>query len=191
MKRVPREWAEMEYFDPEVVLPRLRQVREQVADSDTSSRIRNLRTNRLKRERESWDAAIFCQLLSLTTGHKILFSRVESSDYDSIFFWNSGAAQNFAPVQLKELASHEQNPQASISDVVHSLAKYPDSKDLVVGVRLNRTCSVDLSTLDTSNLRIGELWMYGITGPAEAKWSLFGDFMTGNVQCHEFELPYV
>ena len=64
MKRVPREWKTYEYYDPKVILPRLQNIRLQVSASEIPDKIRNLRTNRLKPEREAWDAAVFCYLIS-------------------------------------------------------------------------------------------------------------------------------
>jgi hypothetical protein len=190
-KRVPREWAKFEYFDPEIILPRLRVVREQLSVTDTALRIKSLRTNKLKRERESWDAAIFCHLLSLTLGEKILFSREEHSDYDTIFTWKDGVTQCFAPVQLKELVPRNTNPDANLQGVLNKLRKYSGNDDLIVGIKLNRRETIDLSYLDIKHLPVRELWMFAATTETQSHWSLFGELMSGKVYQHEYELPYV
>jgi hypothetical protein len=190
-KRVPREWQRYKYFDPEVVLPRLRKLREEIANTDTSIKLKALRTNKLNRERESWDAAVFCHLLSLVFGQKILFSRVENSDYDSIFTWNDGLSQCFAPAQLKELVPAYTNPNADLQKILNSLSRYSGSDDLIVGIKLNRRTTVEFSSLDTNNLNIRELWMFGATTENQSHWSLFGEVLSGKVRQFEYELPYV
>lgn len=190
MRMVPKAWTEYTYYDPTIVLPKLRIVRETFAASDTQKRIKNLRTNHLKRERESWDAAIFCKLLSLATGENILFSREEDEDFDSIFFWENEEGQNFAPIQLKELVPHELNPQASLSKILDGIRAKYCSPDLIVGIRLNQRTQLKLQSIDLSGLQLRELWMFGATSPDRSKWSLFGEFLSGNINQHEFDLEY-
>ena len=190
-KRVPNEWTKLEYFDPEVVLPKLRKIREQISGTETPEKIASLRTNKLKNERESWDAAIFSQLLSLTIGHKISFSRYEDSDFDSIFTWNDNGTQCYAPIQLKELVPEYTNTTATLSDILNKLNKYSGHDDLIVGIKLNRKETLDLTYIPTDNLPIRELWMFGATSEDQSHWSLFGEFMSGNVQHYEYELQYV
>jgi hypothetical protein len=189
--RVPRKWERFEYFDPVVILPQLREIRERISDTDTPTKIKNLRTNMLKKKRESWDAAVFCHLFSLATGQKIYFSREEDSDYDSIFTWNDGDSQCFAPVQLKELVPAHTNPNANLQDILNKLPIYSGNNDLIVGIKLNRRETIDFSLLDTTNLPIRELWMFGATTEDQSHWSLIGEVMSGKVYQYEYELPYV
>lgn len=190
--RVPREWERFEYFDPEIILPLLRDIREQISSNTvTSLKVKSLRTNKLKSERESWDAAVFCHLLSLTFGQKICFSREEHSDYDSIFTWNEGDTQCYAPVQLKELVPASTNPHANLQEILKKLQKYLGYNDLIVGIKLNRRERIDFSSLDPNNLPIRELWMFGATTESQSHWSLFGEFMSGNAYQYEYDLPYV
>lgn len=190
-KRVPNEWTKLEYFDPEIVLPKLRKIREHISGTDTPEKIASLRTNTLKNERESWDAAIFSQLLSLTIGQKILFSRYEDSDFDSIFTWNDNGTQCYAPIQLKELVPEYTNTTATLDDILNKLCKYSGHDDLIVGIKLNRREAFDLTNISTENLPICELWMFGATSEDQNHWSLFGEFMSGAAQQYEYELQYV
>lgn len=190
-KRVPNEWTKLEFHDPEVVLPKLRKIREIISSSDTPEKIASLRTNKLKKERESWDAAVFCQLLSLTINRKIYFSCYENSDFDSIFTWNDGGVQNYAPVQLKELVPEYTNSDASLDEILNKLCKYSGKDDLIVGIKLNRKESFDLTNIPTQKLPICELWMFGATSIDQKYWSLFGEFMSGEAQQYEHELQYV
>jgi hypothetical protein len=188
MREVPKVWAQYTYYDPTIVLSDLRRVREALSESDTPKRIRNLRTNRLKHHRESWDAAIFCKLLSLATGEKILFSRKEDEDFDSVFFWKNEHGQNFAPIQLKELVPRELNPEASLAKILDGIREKYCSSDLIVGIRLNQRTQLNFQSLDLSDLQIRELWMFGATSPDCSRWSLFGEFLCGSMQQHEFTL---
>jgi|GEM_PF-1183411 len=188
MRTVPRAWTHYTYYDPCIVLPKLQLVREALSNSETPDHIKNLRTNRLKRERESWEAAIFCRLLSLAYGHDIFFCREEDEDFDSIFTWSSDEGQNYAPIQLKELVPTELNAQASLSDILDGIRAKYHAPELIVGVRLNQRTQFNPRALDVSGLEIGELWMFGVTAPDQSKWSLFGEFLSGNVEQHEFNL---
>ncbi|WP_156773399.1 hypothetical protein [Chlorobaculum parvum] len=190
-KQVPREWRRYEYFNPKIVLPKLRKIREEISITNTPDKIKALRTNKLKRERESWDAAIFCQLLSLTLKKDILFSREEHSDFDSIFTWNDGEVQSFAPIQLKELVPAYANPNANLQNIINSLSKYSGSDDLIVGIKINRRERIEFSDIDTDGLKIRELWMFGATTESQSHWSLLGEVMSGKVHQYEYELPYI
>jgi len=189
--RVPNEWTKLEYFDPKVVLPNLREIREQVSMTDTPEKIASLRTSVLKSERESWDAAIFSQLLSLTIGKKIFFSRYQDSDFDSIFTWDDNGTQCYAAIQLKELVPEHTNATATLNDILMKLNKYSGHNDLIVGIKLNRRESFDFMSLNIKNLQISELWMFGLTSESQNNWSLFGEFLSGEPRQYEYNLPYI
>ncbi len=174
MNTTVRQWAKFEYFDPKVVLPKLQSIRNLVATSDLPPHVKNLLTRDLQPERESWDAAVLCYLLGEVSGLDIRFSRTEASDYDSIFYWVDEESPKFAPVQLKELVPECTNPKANIGDVFEKLKKYVDSDDLVVGIKLNRRITLEFTELDTPELPVREIWLFGATKPDESEWSLFG-----------------
>ena len=182
MKNFPGEWTKYKYFDPEVVLPKLQGVRIALTNSDTPDRIRNLRTNPLGGLRENWDAAIFCQLLRLALGLEIYFSVEEASDFDSIFTWTVGSTQFYSPIQLKELVPKKTNSDATLRSIIHSLKKYKDSHDLIVGIKLNREERIDFSELDFSGVGVSEIWCFGATKPDESEWCLVGDLLAGGKQ---------
>lgn len=189
MRKLPREWSKYQYFDPEIVLPKLQAVRKKVAESNMSDKIRNLRTNTLSDHRENWDAAVFCQLMSLALGIKIFFSTEEASDFDSVFTWKDNDFQSFAPVQMKELVPEETNPNSTLQEIVNKLKKYTDSQNLVVAVKLNRRARIDFSELDFSGVQVGEIWCFGATNPDESKWSLIGNLLEGGQQ-YNLEWPH-
>ena len=174
----PREWATYDYYDPKVILPGLQKIRLDIQQSETPEKIRNLRTNTLKGEREAWDAALFCYLLSKTIGIDIFFSKVEASNYDGIFKWHDGSLLCYAPVQMKELVPVHLNPTASLDKIIQSIKKYGVSPSLIIGIKLNREMQINLASINCSQLSVGEVWCYGATASDETKWSLFGDFLS-------------
>jgi len=188
MKKAPREWSKYVYFEPKSVLVRLQEVRKQVASSNLPKRVKNLRAKSLQREREAWDTAVFCYLLSQALNLDIRFCREEKSDYDSIFTWKTSEAQHFAPVQMKELVPKELNPFVSLNGILSSLCKYVNSPDLVVGIKLNREICLDFKAIDTKILPVAEVWMFGSTSKDESVWSLFGQ-SNNDWKQYELELP--
>lgn len=188
MKRISKEWITYKYYDPCIVLPKLHQLRVQLSTSNTPTKIRNLRTNKLKSEREAWDVAVFCYLMSKVMGRKIYFSRNEAADYDSVFFWEDEISPCFAPVQMKELVPENINPRATLESIIKSLEKYVDSPDLVIGIKLNQRNSFDFSKVDVSKLSVGGVWCFGSITQDESKWGLFGDLLIEH-QNYEYVLP--
>ncbi len=191
MSSVPKEWLSYEYHDPEVVLRMMRRLREALSCSKTDDKVRNLRTNKLKKYREGWDAAVFAQLLSLVNGYKIRYCQRESSDYDAILYSRDGENLKFAPLQLKELVPADLNSTASIQWLIDGLVKYGTSDTLIVAIKLNRRERIEFGGVDTSKLKIGGLWCFGATSYDQSKWSIWGDLMIGAQHIHEFDLPYV
>ena len=186
--RVPRQWTKYKYHDPNVVIPKLHELRKLVSESDLPENVKNLRTHSLQPEREAWDAAIFCYLLSCALNLDIRFSRVEESDFDSVFTWLDNGIQKFAPVQMKELVPEYTNANATLENIIDKLRKYVDSSELVVGIKLNRQTSIDFNAVDVSELPVAEVWMFGATAEDQSKWSLFGRKGDQWVQ-YEYELP--
>ena len=174
MRPVPRHWLKYQYYDPSRVLPRIHQTRMAVAESDLSTRVKSLRKNKLRGERENWDAAVFAFLLSHACGVKVLLSREEAQDYDNIFCWKDGEDNCFAPVQMKELVPAELNPTASLEQIFKGIRKYVDSSDLIVAIKLNRLTTIDFDSLKPPTLPIKGIWLFGATHPRELQWSLFG-----------------
>jgi len=189
MKSAPREWTKYQYFDPDIVLPRLQNVRKMLSESDAPEKIKNLRTNGLRDHREHWDTAVFCKLMGLSTGRKILLSTEEESDFDAVFTWGENDSQSFAPVQMKELVPYESNPCATLQRIINGLKKYADSKNLVVAIKLNRTEQIVFDELDLSGVGVAEIWCFGATKQDESGWCLIGDLL-GSCKHYRIEWPY-
>ena len=74
------EWRKLRFVDPAVILPQLKMIQLQIANSNLSDRIKNLRTAELKKYREGWEAAIFCYGMSQMLDFPIYISPCEVSD---------------------------------------------------------------------------------------------------------------
>lgn len=176
------------YRDPAPFLVRLRELEIQVAESGLSERVKQLRTNALKAMRELREAAIFCYGMGQRIGQTVYLAPGESQDYDFVASWVFGDEQHFAPVQLKEVVPVTTNANASLAAVVASLAKYVDSKHLIVAVHLNQQVHFDPSTLVVPPLSIAELWVFGAVAPDQSAWGLWGSF-TATPSGTRFEYP--
>ena len=183
-----REFEKLAYLDPKVVLAQLRKIELEVAKSNLSPKTRNLRTNILKRDRESREGALFCYGMSGRLGTTVYFSPVEAQDYDLVTRWVSGDCRHFAPVQIKEVVPAHLNQEASIQKTIDALDKYSDSKDLTVVVHLNQVCHFDPGELQVPNLCLAGLWIFGSVSEDQSQWRLWGDFLA-NVTVTEFSYP--
>ena len=140
--RVPREWLKDEYLDPEKILFGLRGIANSYPLHQLRYEARSLRTHELKRFGEGRQGAIFCYGMGQVIGAKVSFALVERQDFDLVTRYEAGGKTNYVPVQLKEWApSFLPSPQP-LQVELDKLAKYVDSKDLVVAFHLNREASV-------------------------------------------------
>jgi hypothetical protein len=167
-------FSSLTYRDPVAVLRELRQIELQIVGADLSPQVRNLRTNDLKPVREFRHAALFCHGMSLRLGHQVLFSPVESSDYDFVATWLIADVQHFARVQLKELVPAHLNEGATVQALVDGLSKY-SGNDLIVAIFLNREGRFSLEEVVFPTLHIAELWFVFATTPDQQMWQLVGD----------------
>jgi hypothetical protein len=169
--------SKLKYRDPRSFLVRLRQFELELSASATPKRVRNLRTNRLKPERELREAAIFCYLVGQRMGTTVSLAPGENQDYDFVATWSGEDQMCFAPVQLKELPPEATSPGATLQAIVSGLSQYTSSGELVVAIHLNRAISLTPSTLAVPPLRIAELWAFGATTPDQNTWALWGDLL--------------
>jgi len=173
-----RQFAKLAYGNPRGFLSELRKFEHAVAASHTPLRVKTLRTNGLKREREMRDAALFCVGMSHNLGSEVRFAPVEDQDYDFVATWRTEAIQHFCPVQLKEVVPAHLNPTASIQDVLGKLSHYGDSNDVSVAIKFNQIGRFEPAGINPPNaLRIGGLWVFGAMTEDQSTWALWGDFM--------------
>jgi hypothetical protein len=121
---------------------------------------------------------LFCVGISERFGLQISFAPVEEDDFDFVATWLSGETQHFCPVQLKEVAPEDLNSMHSINDVLKSLRKYSNLRDVTIVIRLNRSMRFEPASLKMpSSLAIGGLWVLGSISDDQSKWAVWGDFM--------------
>jgi hypothetical protein len=187
MRRVPREWLQYQYLDPERILVGLREIARTYPLHELHYHARALRTRPLRKYAEGRQAALFCYGMGQFLGAKVSFAQVERSDYDVVATYEQDGEAKFVPVQLKEWSPDFLPSPASLQTELDKLGKYVDSADLVVAFHLNRETRVLLSELSFPT-SIGGLWFYGCTEPSQNHWTLIGDLLKEPV-AYDFEHP--
>lgn len=155
-----RHWSRLSYHDPEIVLRELRRVELHVADAVIEERVRTLRTNFRKPHREGREAALLCHGIGKAVlGTTVYVAPGEEQDHDFVSAWVTGDTQHYAPVQIKELVPSDINPYADLNEIISSLKKYSCSRDLIVGIHVNRAGPLDMTKIVVPKLGIRELWL--------------------------------
>ena len=172
-----RELQRAEYRNPADFLIALRGLESTFASSTLEPSVKHLRTNDLKEWREAREAALFCVGFAQRIGQPVFMRREESQDYDFVATWVDGDEQHFAHVQLKEVVPESLNTNSSVEQIIQSLIKYVDSKDLMVAIHLNRKVHFDPKTLVVPPLRIAALWVFASVSPDQSEWGLWGNFL--------------
>ncbi len=184
-----RRWSKLRYHDPEIILRELRQVELNMADAVIDERVRTLRTNMLKPHREGREAALLCHGIGKAVlGTTVFVAPGEAEDHDFVSLWIIGDTKHYAPVQIKELAPSDINPYSDLNKIISSLQKYSGSRDLTVGIHINRKGSLDISKIVVPKLNIRELWLFGSLTLDQSKWFLIGDLL-GKQGYYEFYYP--
>jgi hypothetical protein len=71
------------------------------------------------------------------------------------------------------------NARATLQEVVYGLARYADSIDVTVAIKINRPCRFDPAELKLpANLRIGGLWIFAALSADQSEFGLWGDFLS-------------
>jgi hypothetical protein len=172
-----RTAQKLNYQDPEHFLRRLRSIENAYSGEIIDPNDRALRTNELKKVRETREAALFCHGMSAVLGVKVLFAPSEASDYDFIAAWVSSESCHFVPVQLKELVPSHRNASTSLEDLISSLDKYPSSAGLAVAIHLNRPEYFNPDEIKISHAPVAEIWMFGALSEDQSQWGIWGDFL--------------
>jgi len=186
-----RHFAKLQYGSARKILVALRELEYDIALSETPDRIKALRTNGLKSEREMRDAALFCLGMSYNLSTEVWFAPVEEQDYDFVASWEIAGIQHFCPVQLKEVVPTHLNPQASVQGIVEALLHYADSPDVAVAIKFNQRGHFDPATIVLpENLRIGALWVFGGLTEDQSEFGLWGDFLKTGAAAIGIRFPY-
>lgn len=188
MSDVVNSFNELEFFDPQPILVKLRRLELEIAELDMDPKLRALRTSELKVHRERRDAAIFTFGMGIVQGVRIVFAPVEASDYDFVTLWQADETQHFCPVQLKELVPEHLNPSATLGALLDSTRRYSSSTDTVLAVKLNRRGKIDLTASDFSQVPFKEAWCFWSASESGDRWCMYGD-AKGEPGQAEFDYP--
>lgn len=173
-----RKFANLEYKNARNWLKSLSDIESKTAFFQMDLKIRSFRTNKLRKWKQSREAALFCEGISQRYNQNIDIAIDEDSDYDCIAKWHNQDVEYFTPIQLKEFVSSNLNSELKLQDIISSLTHYTDSKDLTVAIYINREPSINFERIEVpKNLNIGELWFFGCTSQDRKKWFLYGDFL--------------
>lgn len=184
-----RAARKLQFRDPQSFLLYLRRVEVEIALSDSSSRVKSLRTNQLKEAREQREAALFCEGMSQRIGRAVYFASHEDQDFDFVASWAIGDSQHLAPVQLKEVVPASLNPSATIGSVIHSLEKYTDSSDLIVAIHLNQAGRFEPEALRLHHLKLASVWVFAAATADQSLWNLWGNFTEDGPYGTQFSYP--
>lgn len=186
----PREWSTYKYRSARDFLVNVLPLRAALAVSNTEARIHNLRTSKLKEERELWQACLFAHGIgSAVLSTEVCLAPVEADDYDCVARYIIGDTQHYVPIQLKEFVPEHLNPSTSLEVELEKLKKKcVDSRDLVIAIYLNRQFQLDLNTLKVPEIDIGELWFFGAVSPDQSQFMLWGDMLKDR-KCYLYKYP--
>jgi hypothetical protein len=184
-----RQWSKLRYLDPVRLLQSLRHLELTLPLHTLPLATRELRTHGLRKYNEGRQAAIFCHGMSSVVGVPVHFAHVPNSDFDIIARCSSSDTHSYVPVQLKELVPSHVNAEADLQTELSKIAKYVDSKDLVVAFYLNTQRRIEFARLKYPVGVVAELWFFGATTPDSQRWVLAGNMLTSPVYGYEFTYP--
>jgi hypothetical protein len=167
-----KRFAALKYRPPEDLVreveTEVRQLAQPKPGAKTSSR---------KKTIEQYQAGSMALLIAKMAGPFAVvdMAMYEDEDYDGIIriqvdldeaqrptaHPSAGKHVRFRQVQLKELVPHSMNGNTSLQNEIGKLEKYPASPDLLVSIAINRDMQFTLSDIDTTRLKIGELYLWG------------------------------
>jgi hypothetical protein len=150
--------------------------------AETDPKIRQLRTNKLNKQREDRDAAIFAHGMAAFLGTRGCVVRVEeqNSEIDCILSWvteggqEDVASRHYCPVQLKELPSRKLNPKITLDFLLLDAKKYVPSEHTAFVVYISGRRRIDTVTVP-KGFPFTQLWFFGCCSPDRERWFLYGD----------------
>ena len=176
-------WQKLKYVEPKKALLEIRDLQHLIASSNLNHKIKNLRTQSLRKHREGWEAALFCYGLGKLLETTIYVCPYEKDDYDAIGLSDDG----YLPIQIKEIVSEDLNPCSDINQEIAKLSKYSKTETTFV-VHINRTGRLELSEIKVPKLNIKALWLLGNSSPDQSKWFIAGNLLT-EPSIFEFDYP--
>lgn len=184
-----RRWSKLPFLDSKAFLVGLGEVSEKVGTYGAPYSIAALRTNDLRRHREARQCALFCYGMSQLLRAEVRFAPAEESDIDFVGWYHIGDTDHLVPIQVKELVPRQVKQTVSFQEEINKLAKYTDSRDLVVVFHVNRDVRVTPAELDFSGLELAELWIVGYLGDEAQEWLLCGNLLAQDISEIRFRYP--
>lgn len=174
-----KNFACLKYKNARSWLRAISDIESKTAFLQMKPKVRSLRTNKLRKWKQSREVALFCEGISQRYNRSIDIAIDEDSDYDCVAKWRDQDIEYFTPIQLKEFVPAKLNYEQKLQDIISSLpAHYPDSKELTVAIYINRKTKIDFNSINIpKNLKIKELWFFGSVSQDKTKWFLYGDFL--------------
>jgi len=166
-----------------------RAIQYEIAGADVDGDVKNLRSRRLKCIAEIRQGLLLTYGLSQRLGMHLYFAGGEDSDYDGAIYWAEGDTAHFQVVQLKELPSETVNQTVTLQEILDSLNKYPDSKDLLVGVYVNRDLTIRLDELRPPARKFAGIYVFSAIAPDQTEWCILGDLQDEGRMLTTFHHP--
>jgi hypothetical protein len=182
-------FAQLEFKDPEQYLRQWWLTGPLISSMNLNYHQKSFRTHGLRIHKDRREAALFCYGLRIATGNSTFeFAMIEDSDHDAVFRSFVDGKICFTSVQLKEVVPLHLDAKATLEREIAKLEKYADSQDLVVGIFLDQNGVSDLTAIESPNLKVGGVWIFGCCSPDTSKWFLFGNILS-NPKHTEFVHP--
>jgi hypothetical protein len=178
-----RQLASLTYVEPEQLLRSIMPL--VIAILQKPQTVTHLAPRQKKEYLEKHQAAFLTFMWKHIAGPlaKVTVCVKEAVDFDCVIKGVMASGETvYKPVQLKQLPSHEVNPNADLQATIDRLKKqYASSTDLVVGIWLNRDINLDFARLDFSGLRIEQLWFFGdsVSGELALDGGVVADLISG------------
>ena len=183
------EWGSLKYMNPTKLLVGMDKMLDDFGIKKYKHASDILLDRRVRDVAEDRRCAIFCHGAGRALGTEILFAAHESADYDYVGAYKHDGAVLTFPIQLKQLVPDRLNPSTSLQREISKLSKYVDAQDLVVAIHVNRKVHIKPQELDTSGVKVKEVWLYGQLQNDATTWLLFGNLMTAEPNAYTFQLP--
>ncbi|MCU0955390.1 MAG: hypothetical protein MUC37_12480 [Hyphomicrobium sp.] len=181
--------SKLQYYDPLYALPELRKVQLAISElQNIPNSIRNLRTRKLKRERELWMAFLLAYGLRARTGLPLLLADDEESDHDVVLATVANDLPHFLPVQLKEVVPEDLNPTANVQNIIDDTFAKRSYQDTLLAIKITQNYSFDPNGLVVPPFSFAGIWIFAAVSPDQSRWALWGDFIDDRLGTI-FEIP--
>jgi hypothetical protein len=182
-----RRWSALQFADPVARLISLREIENMPELAQADERVRRLRTNGLRPIREGRIAYLFAVGMSTLFGVNFEVAIEEAEDFDFVLRTAIGEEVNFIPVQLKELAPEDLNPDQTLEELFDGLQHRPPSNTVLL-IHLNRRGQIDYARLAACNAPYGEVWFLWASDSDQNEWTIYGSIL-GTTTVKSFPYP--